>query len=286
LFKSQNASTWSAEQKQDLMFTLFKCNFDITKTYESVFESVATPGDFDYDKVKLVSGGETDFGDKTDIQYSIASKVKATNVMGGYIDSNPNTDTYYNYRHNIDTAGDSKIKLTLKTTNKHISPIVDKDGMGTVFFQNQISSKLDNPAGTGQLLPEELPTSGSAIARYITRTLTLKEGFDATGIRVILDIYRPQLTSIEVFVRAIAATDPDDFDNKHWIPINMISKVKNISRNKMDYLIDEYTLDNINYDYAGVTYADYRTFAVKVVMYSDNPSLTPVIKNFRAIATS
>ena len=76
----------------------------------------------------------------------------------------------------------------------------------------------------------------------------------------------------------------------------MVPKSKNISRNKVDYIIDEYTLDNISYtsttfedeDFEGsvVTYDDFRTFAVKIVMYSDNPSIIPVIENFRAIATS
>jgi hypothetical protein len=296
LFKSQNAATWTASQKEDLMFTLYKCEFVTDTTYESTLDSGALDGATDFDSIRLISNLERDFGDKTDIQYGISSKTKETNVLGGFRDVNPNTSTEFNHRQSMEDFGDSRIKIALKTTDPDISPIVNMDGLGVILQENLIGPKLDNFDGTLQKRSEELPISGSGIARYITRSLTLKEGFDATGIRIILDIYRPQPTSIEVFVRVISATDPGNFDDKFWIPIGMVPKSKNISRNKVDYIIDEYTLDNISYtsttfedeDFEGsvVTYDDYRTFAVKIVMYSDNPSIIPVIENFRAIATS
>ena len=49
LFKSQNASTWTAEQTQDLKFHMKTAKFDTTKTANIIFEN----GDLETDTLQV-----------------------------------------------------------------------------------------------------------------------------------------------------------------------------------------------------------------------------------------
>jgi hypothetical protein len=51
-------------------------------------------------------------------------------------------------------------------------------------------------------------------------------------------------------------------------------------------LIDEYKVDDITYTSNGIQYGTFKVFAIKIVMFSENPAFVPKIKNLRVIATS
>jgi hypothetical protein len=55
-----------------------------------------------------------------------------------------------------------------------------------------------------------------------------------------------------------------------------------------DFTTDTYQALNIQYNdvSTGSLYADFKVFAIKVVMYSDNPAIVPKIRSFRAVATA
>ena len=135
-------------------------------------------------------------------------------------------------------------------------------------------------------IPEETPWGGNAYAKYITRSLTLAEGFDANGLRVILDVNRPQGTSIKVYAKVLSAEDPDNFDSKPYQEISLVSKPKYYSDTDSDFIIDEYINNSITYIGSGGKYTSFRTFSIKIVMFSDDPVKVPRIRNLRAIATS
>jgi hypothetical protein len=58
--------------------------------------------------------------------------------------------------------------------------------------------------------------SGSAINKYISKTITLATGLDSEDLVVYLDAYCPKGTTVNVYGKFLAAADPEPFDSKDW----------------------------------------------------------------------
>ena len=58
------------------------------------------------------------------------------------------------------------------------------------------------------------------------------------------------------------------------------------NQNINEYYDCEYVADNISYTSDGVTYDNFRSFAIKIVFFSTNPANAPTAKNLRVIALS
>jgi hypothetical protein len=151
--------------------------------------------------------------------------------------------------------------------------------MNMKLIRNLINNKSD------LINLETIYSGGDADAKYITKKVTLATGFDAKGLRVLLDVNRVLGTSIEVYVKVIANEDYSDFNSKAFIQVPLKGALS-YSKNDNDFVIDEYNLDNITYSTGDVNYDSFKSFIVKVVMYSDNTVNVPRVKNLRAIATS
>lgn len=113
LFKSQNASTWTADQSQDLKFKIYKANFD-TDSVGSV--------EFINDKLSTVTLFENPFQTKTGsgkIRVSHKNhgmKAGDSVTISGAATSNGITNTFINTTHTIDSVEvDSYIITTLGT---------------------------------------------------------------------------------------------------------------------------------------------------------------------------
>lgn len=140
-----------------------------------------------------------------------------------------------------------------------------------------------------EVITEESPTDGNAETRYLTKQVTLAEGFDAGDIKVFMDIYRPQGTDIYVYYKVLNSNDPTLFENRPWIL--MTRQGKNIiSRDQNDFYEIEYAADDVdgrikyNKNDDEQQFRTFKHFAIKIVLISDQNNLWPRIRNFRAMA--
>ena len=138
---------------------------------------------------------------------------------------------------------------------------------------------------------ETSPKGGPAEARYITRSVTLNDGFDSGDLRVYLTAYRPQGSRILVYVKMLSISDPDAFEDKGYTLLTQLGNANFVSLNSDDYrelLFAPGTggvADNaISYVSNGVSYDTFRTFAIKIVMAGTNSADVPRIRDFRVIA--
>ena len=278
LFESQNASTWTADQSSDLCFILYQASFKTGKSYQAVFESTATAS-FDFGLFEVVTQ-ELDFNESTVIEYQISNQYNSTrDAAPTSIVSNQNVSL--NSLRNITNAGDTLVYVNLQTSDKNVSPVLDMDRMSLVAIDNVINNS------TNITSPETLPVGGNASAKYITRSVTLAEGFDATGITVYFDLNMQAGSSVQVFAKILAADDNDTLYNKNWIPIPSTKEVTTYSNNYNDFMLNQqWQLTNMFYTSNGVTYTNFQNFQIKVVFYSNNSAIVPQIANFGAIATS
>jgi hypothetical protein len=85
---------------------------------------------------------------------------------------------------------------------------------------NFASSNSSNQTMT--IREEENPTGPySSQARYITKVVTLNDGFEASDLIVYLDVNRPAGTSIKVYCKVLNENDSDAFDDKFYIPMEL-----------------------------------------------------------------
>jgi len=140
LFKSQNASTWTPFQFEDMMFVLKKCVF--TTTPSNIYfsnETLTVNQSMDWMHVQgnnlLLSNTKIDFAFKAK---SIASEVLDT----AYAPFNINSDYAHDARKVITVSGTESfnLKCTLSTSNPDITPWVDLTRYNIITIENIINN--------------------------------------------------------------------------------------------------------------------------------------------------
>tara|TARA_Y100001936_G_C16092055_1_gene687227 strand:- start:1997 stop:7621 length:5625 start_codon:yes stop_codon:yes gene_type:complete len=279
-FKSQNASTWSPDQNQDLSFRIHKADFTIGETANAIFKDSTASADVKADIIQ-VTPAEVRLN-KTNIAWS----VKMTGVTNNTLDT-AYTPVIQLVNFQLDTQ--KKITTTpnsyeeraqLSSLSKHISPVIDVKRNGVITIENIINNTSANETNS---------SGGDSLARYITRRVTLKDGFDATDLSVHLVANRQAGSSIKVYYKILSQFDTDVFDNRPWVEmteasanINSISKSEEIE----DYIDLEYnpSAANTTYTVGSVAYDSFKTFAIKIVMLSGNTTKVPLLKDLRVVA--
>jgi len=152
-------------------------------------------------------------------------------------------------------------------------------------------SSITGSGAQAVVIGENSRRGGPAAARYISRRVTLNDGFDSGDIRVYLTAYRPKESNIYVYVKLLSTSDPETFDEKEWQLLTPLGNANFVSSSSNDYreLIfapgqNGVAQNSISYTSKDVTYTTFRTFAVKIVMSSTNSADVPKIRDLRAIA--
>jgi hypothetical protein len=143
---------------------------------------------------------------------------------------------------------------------------------------------------TAKAQGETSKRGGNINARYITRQITLEEGFESGDLRVFMDCIRPTGTDVQVYYKVLGSEDPDRFADKSWVRMS-----KTIDKNSKDTnQVIELTfrpdlLENkLKYTENGVEYpigGKFKSFAIKVCLLTQDSTVVPVVTNMRIIAT-
>ena len=172
---------------------------------------------------------------------------------------------------------------SLSSNLNNLSPIVDLERASAITIQNRIDNSEDSDGtdssknkvheftGEDRFIAETDPTDGSALAKYITKTVVLNDPSD--GLRVFVDVHRPSSTFFDLYYKVSELTEGSD-NTVPWIlqePITPISFTDGPDRfNEIEYLIDP----------AGT----FQTFAIKIVMRSINQASVPQGRDLRIIS--
>ena len=171
----------------------------------------------------------------------------------------------------------------MSSTNADVSPVFEQDRCRFVFVENLINSSANTEVVTR---PETNASDGGASSKYITRKVTLGEGFDATALRVILAKNLPEGSSISVFYRVQSESDETTaFEDLPYVEMNKITQTP-VNQNINEYYDCEFKAEDIIYSSAGVNFDSFRSFAIKIVFFSTNTAKAPTARNLRVIALS
>ncbi|MGB9693795.1 MAG: hypothetical protein ACPLYF_03030, partial [Fervidobacterium sp.] len=182
--------------------------------------------------------------------------------------------------------GETSIKITgkFKTSNSLISPVINVDTFSMICVANRVEnlSKATcnvEPNANKQFVPETDPTNGREVFKYVTRPILLKN--PAHDIKILIDVYKPQDSDFDIYVKTLEPWESIDIDSKNWVLVEGISK-DFISTSLQDYHEVEATLSELMPTVFGTT--AFRSFKIKIVGRSKNPANPPLFKKFRALA--
>lgn len=185
--------------------------------------------------------------------------------------------------------GASAIAVANTITGNIVSIVVTNPGVGYV---DDVIATITDGGGTGAVInvSTETGTSGGpALARYISKTVTLLDGFDAGDLRVFLTAVKPPGSNVNVYYKVRNALDPERIDNRNWVRMTQKTSEYSFStnRNPIEY---EYrpslSSNNITYTTDSTTYKVFNQFAIKIVLSSPNTvaNSIPYVLDVRAIA--
>ena len=133
-------------------------------------------------------------------------------------------------------------------------------------------------------------------AKYHTRYTVLGAGEEADDLVVFLDAVMPSGTSVGVYGKFLALGDATDIKKRPWTRMNESSNREGLGVGEHMYKLtkndhDENTsVGGLNssgvYEYTtgGVSFEQYNTFAIKLVLLSNATQYTPTIHSMRAIS--
>jgi len=132
-------------------------------------------------------------------------------------------------------------------------------------------------------------TAGPCLAKYITKPVVLADGFDAGDLRVYMAVNKPSGTEVTVFYKILSSSDSTIFKDRRYQKMECFNPTTAVSVTDSDFFEFEFrpslTADQATYTSDnGVTYDNFKTFAIKIVMTSLDPSVVPSVKDLRIIA--
>jgi hypothetical protein len=188
-------------------------------------------------------------------------------------------ETMYTDTTRVIATSDNKSSPTMfvrgafTSTRANLSPAVDLE-RATVFT---IGNRIDRPVGSAtagfnvvaDYVAENTADTGSALAKYVTKTVLLDEA--SSTLKVFIDVAKPNNTEFDVYYKS--AEDETAIEATSWtlaspnspIPVSDVEEFKEV----------EWSIDPSE---------DFKAFALKIVMKSENPAFVPQGQALRAIA--
>jgi len=138
---------------------------------------------------------------------------------------------------------------------------------------------------------EDKKSGGNSAVRYMTRKVTLADGFDSGDIRVYLTAYKPTGANIYVYYKLLSGSDSGIFDDKNYQLMTQLGNANFVSTSKKDYRelsfapgINGSANNSVNYTSGTTAFNSFKTFAIKIVMSGSDTTDVPKVRDLRAIA--
>lgn len=198
-------------------------------------------------------------------------------------------------------TGDNPIQATANVLSANLSGNnvlginIINPGSGYIQSPTITLSEPSAPSNaTAVVNGEDGVSGGNGYARYVTRQITLADGFDAGDLQVFMTAVRPQGTDIDVYYKVLGSNDNDVLQNKKWVLMEKQADLFSPDQaTPIDLNFNTGTnslgvpIGSVNYVQNGVQYpigGKFKSFAIKIVMLASDSTVPPIINNFRAIA--
>lgn len=129
---------------------------------------------------------------------------------------------------------------------------------------------------------------GNGVAKYVTRQITLADGFDAGDLVVYLNAVRPQGTDIQVYYKAVSGQSTTPLSSMPWVPFFKQADVFSPDQKTsipITFVTGIYgqlffAVNNVQMPQGG----KFKSFAIKIAMFAADPTVVPLINSFACVA--
>jgi len=183
-----------------------------------------------------------------------------------------------NYR-GVNIAKPVEVNLAMRTNNKYVSPVINYHNASFHAIANVIDNQDSADAQFNtpiQYIAETNSTGGTAIAKYVSKTVTLE--IASVGLSIIVSANRPSQTDFDVYYKTVPVGSEQSINERPWV------QVEADTINPIDD--DGTTFRDYRYTPGGLTgtLTPFNQFKIKIVMRSSNQIKYPRFKDLRAIA--
>jgi len=155
----------------------------------------------------------------------------------GYTTSS-NVVTGYGTSFTTELAG---IKY-IKTSTNEYRQIASISNNTSLFVANNFN--ITSNGVTLYYNMEENPVGPhTSLTRYMTRVVTLNDGFDSSDLIVYLDVNRQKGTDVKVYYKILNSADQDAFNDKFWTEMDL-DGLKTFAKNPNDYSEQKYIVSS------------------------------------------
>ena len=172
------------------------------------------------------------------------------------------------------------LQAELSTNSSALSPIIDISGLSTIFAKNKINNALST---------DELSARGGlALARHLTKKVTLADGFDASNLVTTLDAYIPPGTAVRVYYRTLPSGIITSLEDVNWIAMvlnNSVTASTNVDDFKELTFYPPNAFTNYGVPIDNPISPRFNTWQIKIVFVSANEAITPRVRDLRCIST-
>ena len=124
-------------------------------------------------------------------------------------------------------SGSDRAQAVANVANGVIQNIfITYPGSGYLTAPTITITDANTTPGTGattNIVSEFSPSGGNAVARYVTKKVTLTTGNDSQDLRVFFTAYRPVNTNIYVYYKILSRNDTQTFEDGEWQLMTLIN---------------------------------------------------------------
>lgn len=302
LFTSQNSSEMTGNANTDLMFKLYRCNFNTTNTRnfvlnhgftgESIEAALVQPNLFAFTPNNVSLVYNLNLGSRT---YPVTNSKNLDLINPLTITSSAIVQyqlTTYNSSNGmatfmIDLDRTNLVAVQYIVTERE-SSIVETAPIPANPRRRRRKRRRRNVTYTTLVdLVEDNPTIPSVISdstsRYISKYVVIPNNSYASELKVYFDANIPRNAVVSVFAKAFDSTQNSiDPDMQPYSRMDVDPSSEFLVGGQIVYSTNEYDFKEAAYTL--VPTGNFNTFLVKICMYSTDKIDIPVIKNLRVVA--
>jgi hypothetical protein len=274
-FSSSNATTWLPQPAMDMMMVLNKCEFTPNQTYTFACKTNVAGKDVKYELLNLNNAYQ-----EFDVS-RLFWRISDNNTLNGtYSPINANENVKYTSTKTLLDGESLYFKATALTTSKDVCPILNTERMSAFLVKNLIENNSSTQTN-GELNPYANDFGDIKRTRYITKIVTLEEGFESTGFKLILSVNKPVGTKIKAFLKYQPAEQTKTFHENPYVEL-----VPDMGSSAFDNFFTRTEEEYVDVQFALPvdSSSPYNKFAIKLCLFSDNPAFVPKIQDLRGIA--
>jgi len=190
-------------------------------------------------------------------------------------------------------TGDNQIQATANVValvNNAVTAInIINPGAGYIVSPSITISEAGAASNaTAAVGGEDQVSGGNSDTRYITKTITLANGFAAGDLQVFIDAIRPQGTDIAVYYKVNGVSDTQPIDAKPWQLMTLAADI--FSTDQTNQITLNYNTGGsgvLSYVQNGTTFplgGKFQQFAIKIVLLANDPTVPPIVQALRGVA--